>query len=80
LTQTRPTLSVFPSSDRAFRALAEAWLETFGDDPERLQGQLRKRYPRAIVRQRDLSQEPLRIWYVYRDGSVMGPHGPAGGT
>jgi len=33
-----------------------------------LQRRLRDRFPRAIVRPRELAGERLEIWYVYRDG------------
>ena len=35
--------------------------------PERLQEALREFYPRAIVRRRELSAEPMPTWYVFRD-------------
>lgn len=38
------------------------------DDPAILQVRLRERYPDAVVRPRELSSEPVVIWYVYRDG------------
>jgi len=37
-------------------------------DPAVLQRRLRERYPRAVVRPRDLSGEGAPVWYVYRDG------------
>ena len=63
----RPMLIVNPASDRAFRDFAEATLRPEHDTPA-LQERLRERYPKAIVRARELSGEPLDVWYVYRDG------------
>jgi len=33
-----------------------------------LELRLRRSYPDAVVRPRDLSNEPYVVWYVYRDG------------
>src|SRR5207245_4298340 len=57
-----------PSSDAAFRSHVERTL-TGGshDEPEELEERLRRFFPRAVVRRRDISGEPP-AWYVYRDG------------
>jgi hypothetical protein len=34
---------------------------------DELQAALRHSYPRAVVRDRDLTGDPL-VWYVYREG------------
>jgi hypothetical protein len=60
-------LIVNPASDRVFREFAEVSLRP-KDDPQALQRRLRERYPKAVVRARDLSGEPLDVWYVYREG------------
>ncbi len=56
-----------PASDATFRVFVERALGVH-DDPSRLQQRLRERYPRAVVRSRDLSGETVVVWYVYRDG------------
>jgi hypothetical protein len=33
-----------------------------------LERRLRTSYPSAVVRPRDLANEPFVVWYVYRDG------------
>jgi hypothetical protein len=35
--------------------------------PEKLQAALRQVYPKALVRRRELSGEPMPTWYVFRD-------------
>ncbi len=72
----RPVLVIVPTEDRVFEAFVRV---TFGDDrvtPAALQGRLRQRYPQAIVRPRELYDEPLVIWYVYRDGRWTPPDNP----
>ena len=58
-----------PSSDQAFQRQVEGirareHLAT----PDALETRLRRAFPRAVVRRRDISGEPT-AWYVYRDGS-----------
>jgi hypothetical protein len=68
MTETqRPTLITNPSDDLAFRDLAEGVLRE-GQSPEELQGILRRQYPRAVVRPRDLAGERRVVWYLYREG------------
>jgi hypothetical protein len=62
------TLVLNPRSDARFVAQAEAMVADGVDSPVDLQARLRKEYPDAIVRARDLDGEALSIWYVYRDG------------
>jgi hypothetical protein len=62
----RPTLVTNPTDDPVFAAAAEAALED-GQTTDQLQTVLRRLYPRAVVRARDLSGDPL-VWYVYREG------------
>lgn len=45
--------------------------------PAELQAALRDRYPRCVVRSRDLSGETASVWYVYRDGRWSPPGGAA---
>ena len=49
--------------------------------PSELEEQLRRHYPRVVVRPRELTGESFTIWYVYRDGHwISGPAGtPDGG-
>ena len=66
-----------PSSDAAFRRQVERILSggTHGE-PEELEERLRRFFPRAVVRRRDISGEPT-AWYVYRDGGWRpAPIGP----
>jgi hypothetical protein len=60
-------LTVNPADDPTFRAEVER-CATLTPVPEILEALLRERYPRAIVRQRAISDEPVSTWYVYRDG------------
>jgi hypothetical protein len=63
----QPSLVTNPAGDRAFRAAAQAALETtqsIGD----FEKVLRAAYPRAVVRARELSGERSVVWYVYREG------------
>jgi hypothetical protein len=65
----QPALVTNPRSDRVLRELAETLVRDGATTPSALAARLRDRYPRVVVRQRDLSHEPLTIWYVYREGS-----------
>lgn len=62
-----PVLVINPRSDAEFVAYARR-LATDSDTPESLQESLRERYPRALVRPRQLAGESTDVWYVYRDG------------
>lgn len=64
----RPTLVLNPPDDEAFRTSAERLVEDAVRDPSELQVRLRERWPRALVRRRELAGENAQIWYVYRDG------------
>lgn len=71
------TLHCFPHDDPSFRAYAEALLRSSAsDDPRELQEELRRSYPKAVVRKQhrlaSLSDSP-QIWYVYRDGHYVTP-------
>ena len=66
--EPRPTLVLNPPDDDAFRALAERLVGGDVREPSELQARLRERWPRALVRPRELAGEPAQIWYVYRDG------------
>jgi hypothetical protein len=64
----RPILVVNPVADRTFKAFAEQQLDEGTPSLRELETMLRVRYPRAAVHARELSGEPITIWYVYRDG------------
>jgi hypothetical protein len=69
-----PTALVLnPRSDTAFVAFAETALANGAATPDDFQERLRERYPRAVVRQRELASEPFTIWYCYRDGRWVQP-------
>jgi hypothetical protein len=79
MTETqRPTLITNPAGDVAFREHAEDALRE-GQSVAELQQILRGRYPRAIVRARDLEGERPVMWYVYRDGHWVAPQDRDGG-
>ena len=64
----RPTLIVNPVTDRDFASVAERHVDEGVRSVEDLEARLRLDYPRAVVHARELSSEPILIWYVYRDG------------
>ena len=61
------TLVINPRSDTDFVGLAEEQGRR-AQSPAELQDALRTRFPRAVVRQRQLEGERGQVWYVYRDG------------
>jgi hypothetical protein len=66
----RPAALVLnPTSDEQFRRAVERAIRDGATDPERLAAALRPAYPRAVARRREISDEPLEVWYVYREGS-----------
>jgi hypothetical protein len=56
-----------PAGDARFMAAAEAALRE-GQSVGEFQQLLRREYPRAVVRARDLAGERRLVWYVYREG------------
>ena len=64
----RPILILNPRHDTEFvervRRIEAAGLRA----PEDLIEPLRAWYPHIVVRPRELSSEPVVVWYVYRDG------------
>lgn len=68
ITEPLPTLVLNPADDEEFRSAANHLVENGFVEPTVLQDRLRVRWPRAIVRQRELAGERLQMWYVYRDG------------
>jgi len=68
MTETqRPTVVTNPADDVPFRDAAAGALQE-GQTPDELQLLLRRDYPRAVVRARDLAGERAVVWYVYREG------------
>ncbi len=72
-TDPRPTLVLNPAGDDEFRLAAVNLVENGFLEPALLQDCLRARWPRAIVRPRELAGEHSHIWYVYRDGHWVPP-------
>jgi uncharacterized iron-regulated membrane protein len=62
-----PALIINPAGDDEFVGHVRQEARD-ASTPDELQSRLRERYPQAVVRQRDLSDERRSIWYVYRDG------------
>lgn len=79
MTETqRPSLITNPADDVAFHDDADAALQE-GQSVEELQTILRRAYPRAVVRSRDLAGERPVVWYVYREGHWVARHDPGQG-
>ncbi len=70
--EDRPTLVLNPPDDRDFEAFVTSVVDS-ATEAAQLERSLRLRYPRAIVRPRDLAGERVEIWYVYRDGHWVRP-------
>lgn len=64
----KPTIVRNPPSDAEFGAAIQQIVDDGVVDPAVAELRLRERYPRAIVRPRELAAEPLLVWYVYREG------------
>lgn len=63
-----PEIITIPTSDVAFAQAMERLLQsTDPATPQALELRLRRLFPRAVVRAREISGEPP-AWYVYRDG------------
>jgi hypothetical protein len=64
----RPVIVANPRGDAAFRVrIGMAMLHGVAVAAD-LQTALRLRYPKAVVRPRELENEPFEVWYVYREG------------
>ena len=75
--QTPPILRTIPSDDDGFREHVLALAARISPQrPYDLGSRLRRLFPRVLVRERQLSGEPL-TWYVYRDGAWSHAVGPA---
>ena len=66
--RTRAVVIANPTDDEAFVAAVEGLVAGGVATPEALEAALRKTYPNTVVRQRELSSEPVAMWYAYRDG------------
>src|SRR4051812_10502361 len=67
--QIPPILRTIPSDDEGFREHVSALAARIAPErPSDLGARLRRLFPRVLVRERQLSGEPL-TWYVYRDGA-----------
>ncbi len=75
----RPVLIPSPRDDHAFQEHAEQLVSNGVTAANALQTGLRKRYPKAVVRARDLAGEQAVIYYVYRDGHWTRSADPKGG-
>ena len=74
------TLVVNPRDDTPFVTMAERLVADGVRSPGELQERLRREYPEAVVRARELDGEAFTIWYVYRDGHwVSGSAAPPEG-
>ncbi len=61
------TLIINPRTDPAFVATVESEGQ-HSPTPDNLESRLHALYPKAVVRPRQLANEAMDIWYVYRDG------------
>jgi PAS domain-containing protein len=69
MNQTPPILRTIPSDDEGFREHVLTLAARISPQrPYDLGSRLRRLFPRVLVRERQLSGEPL-TWYVYRDGA-----------
>ena len=64
----RPTIIRNPANDRDLQAAIEEILHSGLSEPAAMEERLRQRYPRAVVRPRELADERTPVWYVYREG------------
>lgn len=78
MTEILPSLVTNPADDARFTAAADGALHE-GQSLAEFQQLLRRAYPRAVVRARDLAGERSLVWYVYREGHwVAGDDGQQG--
>jgi hypothetical protein len=65
---TGPALFLNPADDLDFVNEVDRLMDDGLAEATELERRLRESYPQAVVRPRDLSNEPFVVWYVYRDG------------
>ena len=76
----RAVLIVNPRDDEAFGDLVEGFVAAGAETTAALQAALRHAgYTRATVHPREISAEPVVVWYVYREGRWIRPGGAARG-
>ena len=63
-----PVLFLNPSQDAVFADRVDRLMEAGISEPDELERRLQEDYPGAVVRPRDLANERIAVWYVYRDG------------
>jgi hypothetical protein len=62
------TLVRNPAGDAEFERALNELVASGMRDPAAVQEALRRSYPRAVVRPRELAAESAPTWYVYREG------------
>ena len=75
----RTVLIINPRTDHEFVERAHVAAADGATDPATLADQLRVWYPAVVVRPRELSSEPVTVWYVYRDGHWISEQSGQGG-
>ena len=60
-----------PSADVTFARTAAEAMDVARGSSRTFEAMLRRHYPAAIVRRRDISDEYETVWYVYRDGWAL---------
>ena len=68
MTRTSPTIIINPRDDVRFSELVDRSVLSGVESPDTLERLLRRVYPRAVVRRRELAGEQVEVWYVYREG------------
>jgi hypothetical protein len=64
----RPVLVINPIDDREFAAATQQLLDEGILELEEFRDRLRVAYPGAAAHLREIADEPILIWYVYREG------------
>ena len=64
----RPTLVVNPATDGVFAAFVQLVVDDDAPSIADFERRVQALYPAAMVHARELADEPVLIWYVYRDG------------
>ena len=68
----RPTIVANPAGDSRFVARIQECLKAGPAGPAELEQALRGAYPAVVVRRREISNEPVEVWYAYREGRWTG--------
>ena len=64
----KPTVVRNPADDQDFARAVDDLIAVSPLEPGDAELRLRRTYPRAVVRRRELADEHVEVWYVYRDG------------